>query len=40
MILKAALVDLVKKYSLTVNAKTQVPLVVDPTEIFNVSQKR
>lgn len=36
--MKAALVDIIKRYEVTVNKKTQVPLVLDPKEFLNVAQ--
>lgn len=36
--MKAALVDIVKTFEVTVNEKTQVPLMVDPKEFLNVPQ--
>lgn len=36
--MKVGLVDIVKSFELSLNEKTQVPLVLDPQEIFNVPQ--
>lgn len=36
--MKAALVDIVRNFEVSVNEKTQVPLVMDPKEFLNVAQ--